>query len=476
MKLSVVMPAYNERDTIAEIVRRVCEIAIDKELIIVDDCSQDGTRDELAKLGLRASGDQVVIAGSSGVQNHLRLLVHDVNQGKGAAVRDGIAAATGELVLIQDADLEYDPHDYHRLLQPILDGKGDVVYGSRFTGSPRRVLYFWHSVGNWILTSLSNMFTNLNLTDMETCYKVFRASFIKGVPIRSNRFGFEPEITAKMARKHARVYEVSISYDGRSYREGKKIGWKDGVAAVWTIVKYAIVSDLGEKEEGHVTLRRMAVLDRYNAWLWEKVAPFVSGKVLEVGAGVGNMTRQICAGTEVVATDADPHYLEVLRRTFDGYSRVRVSELDLGKELPDDIGNGFGTVLCLNVLEHIEDDAAALRRMRDVLTPGGRAVLIVPASSSLYGEIDRSIGHYRRYDRREIVQRMEQAGFTVEDASPFNVVGAFGWYLNGRLLRRTAVPGVQARLYDKLVPLLRLEKRFKPSVGLSLLVVGRRPA
>jgi SAM-dependent methyltransferase len=320
------------------------------------------------------------------------------------------------------------------------------------------------------------MFTNLNLTDMETCYKVFRAPFIKGVPIRSNRFGFEPEITAKMARKHARVYEVSISYDGRSYREGKKISWKDGVAALWPILKYSIVSDLGEQEDGHLTLRRMGVLDRYNAWLWEKVSPFVSGKVLEVGAGVGNMTRQICAETEVVATDTNPHYLEVLRRTFDGHSRVRVGELDLAADMPPSIGNGFGTVLCLNVLEHVEDDAGALRRMHDVLSPGGRAVLIVPASNSLYGEIDRSVGHYRRYDRDDIVQRMEQAGFTVEDASAFNVVGALGWYLNSRLLGRSTVPGVQSRLYDKLVPLFRLEERFKPSMGLSLLVVGRKAA
>lgn len=475
MKLSVVMPAYNERDTIAEIIRRVCEVAIDKELIIVDDCSTDGTREQLAGLGLRDGGDEVVIEGESGARNTLRLIIHPVNQGKGAAVRDGIELATGDIILIQDADLEYDPNDYGKLLQPILDGRGDVVYGSRFTGSPRRVLYFWHSVGNGILTFLSNMFTNLNLTDMETCYKAFRAPMIKGMPIRSNRFGIEPEITAKMARKRARIYEVAISYAGRSYLEGKKIGWRDGLAAVFTIIKYALVNDLGDQDAAHTTLRRMAVLDHYNVWLWEKVAPFVHGKVLEVGAGIGNMTRRICQQTDVVATEVDPEYLKILGASFEGHGRVKVAELDLGRDVPPDVGAGFGTVLCLNVLEHIEDDTAAVRRIHEVLAPGGRAVFIVPALSSLYGEIDRGVGHYRRYDRDDMVALMERAGFAVDHTSSFNVVGALGWYVNSRLLGRKTVPGLQSRLYDKLVPLFRLEERLKPSKGLSLLVVGRRP-
>jgi SAM-dependent methyltransferase len=427
-------------------------------------------------LGLNEDGDECVHEEPSGARNMLRLLVHAVNQGKGASVRDGIAAATGDIILIQDADLEYDPNDYPKLLEPILDGRADVVYGSRFTGSPRRVLYFWHAVGNHLLTFLSNMFTNLNLTDMETCYKVFHASVIKGMPLRSNRFGIEPEITAKVAGKRARIYEVSISYAGRSYLEGKKIGWRDGIAAVWTILKYTLIDDLGDQEAGMTTLRRMSALGRYNTWLWEKIAPFVHGKVLEVGSGIGNMTRQIVTHGEVVATDVDPKCLETLRMRFTGDERVRVCELDLGRDVPDEIGNSFDTVLCLNVLEHIEDDEAALRRMHDVLVPDGHIVLILPAAQALYGEIDRAIGHFRRYDRQGIEERLQRAGFAIDHASSFNVIGAIGWYVNSKLLGRSTVPGVQSRVYDKLMPLFRLEDNFKPSRGLSLLVVGRRVA
>jgi glycosyltransferase involved in cell wall biosynthesis len=223
VKLSIVIPVYNEQVTLRVILDKVLEVPFEKEVIVVDDCSTDGSAAILADY---ATHPEVTV------------LTQDRNRGKGAALRTGFAAITGDIVIIQDADLEYDPAEYGHLIQPILDNKADVVYGSRFMGGPRRVLYYWHSVANHILTTISNMLTNLNLTDMETCYKVFRSEVVKKIAIRSDRFGVEPELTAKVARLDARVYEVPISYSGRKYSEGKKIGWKDALSAFYHIVRY----------------------------------------------------------------------------------------------------------------------------------------------------------------------------------------------------------------------------------------------
>lgn len=226
MKLSIVIPVFNEEKTVEEIIRRAqdVDVGLEKEIIIVDDGSTDSTQQILKGLNLP----------------QIKIIYHDKNQGKGAALQAGFSKATGNIILVQDADLEYDPRDYPKLLEPILDGRADVVYGSRFLGGPHRVLFFWHYVGNKMLTSLSNMLSNLNLSDMETCFKVFRKDLLDQINLKSKRFGFEPEITLKLSKLKCRIYEVPISYSGRDYSEGKKIGWKDGVAAIIHILRFKL--------------------------------------------------------------------------------------------------------------------------------------------------------------------------------------------------------------------------------------------
>ena len=243
MKLSLVIPVYNELPTLPEIVSRIAAVDVDKELVLVDDMSSDGSREALTEL--RDQGLERWLAGHGKQRprlrtNEIRVLLQPQNMGKGAALRAGFAATTGDIVAIQDADLEYDPQDLLRVIQPIVDGIADVTFGSRFIGTPRRALFFWHQMLNNALTLLSNMFNDLNITDMETCYKAFRSDIIKQITVEENRFGIEPELTAKVAKRGLRIYEVPVSYQGRTHAQGKKIGWKDGVRALYCIVKYGV--------------------------------------------------------------------------------------------------------------------------------------------------------------------------------------------------------------------------------------------
>jgi glycosyltransferase involved in cell wall biosynthesis len=473
MRLSVVVPVYNERFTLPEILSRIQAVAIPKEIVIVDDGSTDGTREFLRRL--EAELDEARRGGTFDEKNEIRIFYQERNQGKGAALRRGFAEAAGDVVLVQDADLEYDPRDYPKLLAPILEGKADAVYGSRFLGFPRRVLFFWHHVANKFLTLVSNVATNLNLSDMETGYKAFRADVVKVIPIRSNRFGVEPELTAKLAKLRARIYEVPVSYAGRAYWEGKKIRWTDGVAALWTILKYSIVDDDHEGAAGYRTLLRMSQAQRYNRWMFQQLSPHVGQRVLEIGSGIGSLTRHLLGRELVIASDVDPQYLRMLGHTFERHTRVRPVYLDLADFDPASLADHrLDTIVCLNVLEHVEDDRAALARIHATLAPGGRLVLLVPAHRRLYGGIDRAIHHYRRYDRADLIARLQGAGFTVERTWFFNRLGALGWYLNSVVLRRRRVPGLQLRLQDLLVPFLRAESALPLPFGLSLIAVGRK--
>lgn len=481
--LSIVIPIYNERRTLQSLLARVLNVdlgpGLRKELVLVDDCSRDGTRDLVAAL----SSDWKAMMAAQGVPAarlkaaSLRCLFHEVNRGKGAALRTGFAAATGDFVLIQDADLEYDPNDYPKLLAPLLDGRADVVYGSRFAGETRRVHMFWHSMGNQFLTLLSNAFTDLNLTDMETCYKVFRADVIQGLKLKSERFGIEPEITAKVAKLRYRIYEVPISYSGRSYAEGKKIGVKDGFEALWCIFKYSVLdSDYVEGEIVQETLTKMNALERFNRHLYQTIAPYCGSRILEVGSGTGNITRFLLQGAEVTATDVHPGALARLGAQFAAYDGFAVRAWDVAQPIPDDLRDGgFDTVVCLNVLEHVEDDAAALDNMRRALeATGGRLVLLVPAGKMLYSPLDRGLGHFRRYEADGLKALLGAAGFEVETSLWFNALGMLGWFVNGRVLKRERLPVGQLGLYERVAPLaLPIERAVTLPFGLSLVMIAR---
>lgn len=466
--LSVVVPVYNEEATIREILRRVAMVPIRKEIVVVDDGSTDHTRAVLAEL------EKEGLTGAPGIENRLRVILQPCNRGKGAALRVGFAAVEGDVVVIQDADLEYDPAEYPVLIAPILDGRADAVYGSRFLGSPHRVLFFWHYVGNQFLTLLSNMFTNLNLTDMESGAKAFRADVIKNIPLTCNRFDFEPEVTVKLARMRARMYEVAVSYSGRHYWQGKKIGLKDAFQAVWAILRHGLASDRAQQHPGYGAWRRLERMYRYGDWLWSLFASRVGRRVLCLSSGAVNVTQHLLTREKVVVSDADEWYLRLLRLTFgEGSHRVELRPLDVARGDWYRPGE-FDTVLCFDVLEQMDDDAAVLRSFAEALEPGGRLIAVVPAMRWLYGSIDRCVGNRRRYEIEPLSAQLATAGFEVEEARYLNRIGALAWYVNSRWLGRRQVPSFQAWANDRLVGVLKAEQRRPLPWGLSLLVVARK--
>ncbi|MGH9674676.1 MAG: glycosyltransferase [Bryobacteraceae bacterium] len=467
MKLSILVPVYNERTlverSLAQVVTALLPEEMEREVVVVDDCSTDGTSAILERLAAREPA--------------IRLLRHEVNQGKGAAVRTAIRSASGDFCLIQDADLEYDPRDYPKLLRPLLDGRADAVFGSRYLNAEQsRVLPYWHSLINRTLTWFSNMFCNLNLTDMETCYKVFRTDILKSIPIRSDRFGIEPEITMKCAKRKLRIYEVPINYHGRTYEEGKKIGWKDGLKALTVILYYWIIDDLYEETYGRAFLNNLTGTPQYINWITSLLRPHLGDTVLELWAGIGNVTGRLMGRRlRYVATDRDPLYLHALQNRFLRTPNVEVVALDPeNAEAFRPLADSFDTALCLNVLEYVPEPERVLQSLHGVLREGGTLLLQVPQTPGVYGATDRRLGIRRRFRRPDIGAMLTKTGFEVEFMRPLNKVSTPAWWLNSRLLGRRNINRPFLKIFDKTVWLWSRLDPLIPWPGLSLIVKARR--
>lgn len=460
------MPVYNEARTLRTIVARVLASPVDlpMELVCVDDGSRDRSVEILEEL---AAAD-----------SRIRIVRQPRNMGKGAAIRRAIQEMRGDVGLIQDADLEYDPADYPALLAPILQGKADAVFGSRFAAaSQRKVLLYWHGVANRVLTWMTNVLNDINLTDMETCYKAVRADVLKQTPLKSDRFGIEPELTTRLAQWNVRLYEVPISYHGRTVAEGKKIGWRDAVSAVWSLIKFRFLDDRFTTHDGYYVLQSMRRARGLNRWILEQFRPYVGQRVLEAGCGIGNFTELLLDRERLICVDNDPLYVEMLNWRLGHLENVAALQFDLA-DLPGYerlAPEGIDTIVCLNVLEHIAPDEQVLRAYFDLLVPGGHAIILVPAHPSLYSPCDEALGHERRYTRIELHTKMQNAGFEVVSLEEFNRLGVPGWWMNRKLGRRDLNPR-QMRAFEWLLPIAKGMEALKIGPGLSLIGVGRRPA
>ena len=464
MTVSVLMALYNEEEFVEAILERVMNAPLlegmDREIIVVDDASSDGSA-------------RIVEDFAAHHSPAVRLIRHDRNQGKGAAIRTALQHARGELSIIQDADLEYDPREYPKLLRPLAEGTADVVYGSRFMMSgERRVLYFWHSLANRLLTGACNMAADLNLTDMETCYKAFRTALVQSIPIRSNRFGIEPELTIKLAKRQARIYETPISYHGRTYEEGKKIGFRDAVQALGVILRYWLSGDIYH-DSGQEILDAFAHTPKFNRWMADTIRPYVGKRVLEIGAGMGNLTRQLIPGRQVyIATDIDEEHMARLRVRLHHRLNLQVYRCDAAN--PADFTPFAGqmdTVICLNVLEHIKEHWTTLKNIHSILMSGGRAIILVPQDQRIYGAMDEALGHVLRYSKDQLRSRIEEAGFTVETILDFNRASRPGWHLNGKFLKKRTISRTQLRVFEKTVWLWRRLDRWLPWPAVSIIAI-----
>jgi glycosyltransferase involved in cell wall biosynthesis len=475
--LSVIVPAYNEQYLIEASLARLlvlgeCPLLESIKIIVVDDGSSDGT--PAAIDGFRRSLESE----QPDAKFSWIWLRHEKNSGKGAAIRTGLEYVDTELVVIHDADLEYHPADLPKMVEVFLFEDADAVFGSRFmSGGYKRTLFFRHALGNKVLTFLCDLVCDLNLTDMETCYKMVRADLLKSIPLESATFDVEPELAIKLAKRGSRIFEVPISYSGRTYLEGKKINWKDGARALWAILRYAVSDRIyREDETGGEILERLNRAPRFTGWMADVIRPYLGNRVLEIGAGTGNMSVHLMPRAIYWATDINPNYLNYLvtLRATRPYMRVAYTNATEPESLPT--GQSFDTVVCLNVVEHIDEDLKALQNIRQSLEEGGRAIILVPCGPGLFGTLDEVLGHVRRYTEAGLTDVAQNAGFRVEHLLKFNRAGTLGWWLNGRVFRKKTFDLSQIRMLNFLTPLFRLFEPVLPLPPLSLIAILRKEA
>jgi glycosyltransferase involved in cell wall biosynthesis len=474
--LSVIVPAYNEQHLVAASLERLRLLGespfLDRvKVIVVDDGSSDGTAEALEQFSHW-------LAGSPVAKMEWTFIRQSSNQGKAAAIHTGLLYADTELTVIHDADLEYHPQDLIKMAKVFLQEPADAVFGSRFlAGDYRRVLFFRHEIGNRLLTLMSNIVSDLNLTDMETCYKMVRTDLLKSIPLVGSGFEIEPEITIKLAKRAARIFEVPIRYSGRTYQEGKKIGVKDGFRAIAAIIRFACSDHVyAEDEYGSQILGRLNRAPRFTQWMADVIRPYIGERVLEIGAGTGNLTLQLIPRKLYYASDINPHYLTYLQNLIPDHPYLRVGYTDGEKHDSYPSEEKFDSVICLNVVEHLENDLGALQNIFDALEENGRAIVLVPCGPGLYGTLDKVLGHYRRYTKDQFTKLAATAGFQIEGLLSFNRFGSPAWWLNGRLLRRKTFGLWQIKTLNFLTPAVRVIDQYLPFPPLSIIAILRKPS